>query len=577
MYSAKRSESLATWTTPQCLFAVEYLPEMLEDIEAVVVAAFHESPQGGIEIGGVLLGSFSSERVTITGVRPLECEHALGPGFRLSAGDHDRLARLIAELHGAGETIVGWFHSHTRTGLHLSEEDLKIHNFYFTDPRQVALVLRPVPPEPTVCGFFFREADGTIHSSGSYREFELGGQPAHYSHDAPEREGNVLTISAPPQSRRRPLAEDPFSQPSPAPAGEYAPLEQDPARAAGVVPLDEDAMRMWERLGQAEQRRKSGAKRYRWVPVLVAATIILALGAAYALRDRLNMQGWFSQPAPVAGQALGLKIQREGVDLILTWDRNAPSMLGATAGLLSIKDGQTQREMGLTAEQLRSASILISPQNDHVEVQLTLLLPDQRTASESGIVILPAQGQSDPVEIKTIVPPKNYTPAEIASQAPRAKAAKPFVPPDRSQSPNAQPMEQPPPLSTADPMQRIRPAGLAASNGDPGHASAPQAVPAPPGGSSLPVHSGGNVQPAEIISRKEPAYPYAARMAGIRGVVVLEGVVGTNGRVKDLKAVSGTAVLRQAAMTAVSQWVYKPALLNGSPIEARVSVEVRFR
>lgn len=551
---------------------------MLEDIEAVVVAAFHESPQGGIEIGGVLLGNLSDGRVAITGVRPLECEHAFGPGFRLSADDHDRLARLIAELHGAGETIVGWFHSHTRTGVFLSEDDLKIHNFYFTDPRQVALVLRPVPPEPTVCGFFFREADGTIHSSESYREFELGGQPANY---APGRDGNVVPISAPPLSRPRPQEEEPLLQSPPAPAAERSPMGQDPESGNGIVPLDEDAMRMWERLSQAEQHRKSGTKRFRWVPVFVVATIMLALGGAYALRDRLNLQGWVSQPEPAAGQALGLKIQRQGTDLILTWSRNAPDMLGATAGLLSVKDGQAQREIGLTAEQLRLASILISPQSDHVEVQLTVLLPNQRTSSESGIVILPAQGQSDPVEIKATVPPKSYTPAEIASQAPRPKAAKAFVAPDRSPSPNAQPMEQPPPLNATDPLQRIHPAGLTASKQGPApHAiTAEQAWPvsASPSGSSLPVRTGGDVQPAELISRREPVYPYAARVAGIRGIVVLEGVVGLNGRVKDLKVVSGTHTLRQTAVTAVNQWIYRPALLNGKPIESRIRVEIRFQ
>jgi protein TonB len=307
-------------------------------------------------------------------------------------------------------------------------------------------------------------------------------------------------------------------------------------------------------------------------------TVLLALGGAYILRDRLNLQGWLSQPEPAPGQTLGLKIQRQGADLILSWNRNAPDMLGATAGLLSVKDGQAQREIGLTAEQLRLASILISPQSDHVEVQLTVLLPNQRTSSESGIVILPAPGQSDPVEIQATVPPKNYTPAEIVSQAPRPKATKAFVPPGRSQSPSAQPMEQPPALDTTDPLRRIHPAEFAASR----QGLAPRAIteaPAStsPAGSSLPARAGGNVQPAEIISRSEPVYPYAARVAGIRGTVVLEGVVGLNGRVKDLKVVSGAPTLRQAAVTAVNQWIYRPALLNGKPIESRIRAEIRFQ
>jgi protein TonB len=85
------------------------------------------------------------------------------------------------------------------------------------------------------------------------------------------------------------------------------------------------------------------------------------------------------------------------------------------------------------------------------------------------------------------------------------------------------------------------------------------------------------VQLPALVSRKDPVYPYAARAARIQDVVVLEGVVGTNGRVRDLRAISGRQVFWQAAIDAVGQWVYKPAMLNGTAIEARVRVEIRFR
>jgi protein TonB len=80
-----------------------------------------------------------------------------------------------------------------------------------------------------------------------------------------------------------------------------------------------------------------------------------------------------------------------------------------------------------------------------------------------------------------------------------------------------------------------------------------------------------------LVSRTDPIYPYAARAARIQDVVVLEGLVGTNGRVKDLIVVGGRQVFWQAAIEAVRQWIYKPAMLNGAPFEARVRVEIRFR
>jgi protein TonB len=85
------------------------------------------------------------------------------------------------------------------------------------------------------------------------------------------------------------------------------------------------------------------------------------------------------------------------------------------------------------------------------------------------------------------------------------------------------------------------------------------------------------VQLPALVSRRDPIYPYVARAARIQDVVILEGAVGTNGRMKELKVVSGMQVFRQAAIDAVRQWVYKPAMLNGTPVEARVRVEIRFR
>jgi len=46
----------------------------------------------------------------------------------------------------------GWYHSHTRTGVLLSDTDLTIHNRFFPDPWQVALVVKPHTFEPMRAG-----------------------------------------------------------------------------------------------------------------------------------------------------------------------------------------------------------------------------------------------------------------------------------------------------------------------------------------------------------------------------------------------------------------------------------------
>src|SRR5258706_7625600 len=68
---------------------------------------------------------------------------------------------------------VGWYHSHPRSDLFLSDADQDIHHRYFLQPLHVALLLKSHSFMPTLAGFFFREADGSIRGEASYLEFTL--------------------------------------------------------------------------------------------------------------------------------------------------------------------------------------------------------------------------------------------------------------------------------------------------------------------------------------------------------------------------------------------------------------------
>jgi periplasmic protein TonB len=93
---------------------------------------------------------------------------------------------------------------------------------------------------------------------------------------------------------------------------------------------------------------------------------------------------------------------------------------------------------------------------------------------------------------------------------------------------------------------------------------------------SAPVPVGGDVQMARLLRKVIPAYPALARTAGISGVVRLVGVIGKDGTIQNLQVVSGHPMLTQAALDAVRQWVYKPTLLNGLPVEVIAPIEVNF-
>jgi TonB family protein len=73
-----------------------------------------------------------------------------------------------------------------------------------------------------------------------------------------------------------------------------------------------------------------------------------------------------------------------------------------------------------------------------------------------------------------------------------------------------------------------------------------------------------------------PAYPADAKEEGVQGTVELSIEITKMGAVQNPRVISGPAKLRVAAMEAVRQWVYKPYLLNGQPVEVSSTVTVNF-
>ena len=75
-----------------------------------------------------------------------------------------------------------------------------------------------------------------------------------------------------------------------------------------------------------------------------------------------------------------------------------------------------------------------------------------------------------------------------------------------------------------------------------------------------------------LLRRVEPIYPEAAAKASIQGDVVLEVEVGTTGTVDKVRVVSGYALLAPAAIAAVQQWQYEPAVFDGLPARTMATV-----
>lgn len=80
----------------------------------------------------------------------------------------------------------------------------------------------------------------------------------------------------------------------------------------------------------------------------------------------------------------------------------------------------------------------------------------------------------------------------------------------------------------------------------------------------------------EVITKVNPVYPEMAREANVDGTVMVQALVGKDGKVHDVRVVKSIPLLDQSAQDAVRQWVFKPALANNKPVAVWVGVPVRF-
>lgn len=102
---------------------------------------------------------------------------------------------------------------------------------------------------------------------------------------------------------------------------------------------------------------------------------------------------------------------------------------------------------------------------------------------------------------------------------------------------------------------------------------APLPVPAPP---NARVFRSSDLLAGSLVRRVQPVYPPLARSARIQGMVVLSAVISKAGTIENLRVVSGHPMLVAAAIEAVSQWRYRPYILNHDPIEVETQIIVNF-
>ena len=91
-----------------------------------------------------------------------------------------------------------------------------------------------------------------------------------------------------------------------------------------------------------------------------------------------------------------------------------------------------------------------------------------------------------------------------------------------------------------------------------------------------PVRKSGGVLQGSAIRIVSPTYPPLARVSRTTGAVVVEVVVDESGNVISARALSGHALLREAAVDAARQWKWKATLLSGVPVQVVGTITFNF-
>ena len=93
-----------------------------------------------------------------------------------------------------------------------------------------------------------------------------------------------------------------------------------------------------------------------------------------------------------------------------------------------------------------------------------------------------------------------------------------------------------------------------------------------------PIHVGGDVKAPVKTSGQDPRYTPAARASRIEGIVVVQAVIDKRGNVTDVKVLKDQPMgLGERAVAAIQDWKFRPATLNGKPVDVYYNLTVTFQ
>jgi len=315
---------------------------VVDHLLAVVLRGLGALPKRGAEVGGLLIGTIEAGDVSIVRVEdfePVDCEYTRGPSYLFTDADRGIFEAACERWRPCDQRpayAVGYYRSHTRDGMSLTPEDLKLVDRYFPSPGSIALLVKPFRTKLSMAGFFFRESGVFPQKTPlefPFRRSDLAGEeppPLPENGTAPQPQEVLAPVAAP----ERPAAIAPVWQPIPAFAQTLAP--KPPSRNALWIPLS-------------------------FVFLLVGLALGLALASA---------RGLGVGRAGIPNLSLGLSVTQSDENINVKWDRRAVAIRQAQRGTIEIQDGGETVSRSLDASELQNGSLIYRNTSNTVTFRL---------------------------------------------------------------------------------------------------------------------------------------------------------------------------------------------------------------
>jgi TonB family protein len=457
-----------------------------------------------------------------------------GVSYTLGAKEKKAFAKRIEKPRGY--EVVGYFRSHTRTGLYLDQEDFGVMQTFFRDPSQVALVVKPWAGHGQIAGFFFWE-DGDIYRRATYHQFPFEPLELWPEH---ARAAQITTVPAAPASAADPPRPSPSRRPLAAPA--FLKMQKLRATAIGVAALG-----------------------------------VLALG--FVALSQLPLGRNEGAPARTAGNDIALSVTRSNGGLRVAWNQDSQTLAAARGATLRIDDGGQERTVELDERQLRMGSITYFPVTDSVAVRLD---PGIQVASSAPVEPPAAAEEPKPPAKRAVAAPgrrkpepRRFVPGGLyARQVDSADRVALELPPQLS--PSLLPKSQPALIAP----EKTLPRAVARVSYEPVRPHAlRKVVNKIPGLRLLQKRQYRDADAFRAATPSNTAAPVIPSGVGEEGSMVdLKILIDKAGEVQRAEVLSkdSKGTLEDMALASVKDWKFAPARLEEEPVEGEMIVHFNF-